>query len=392
MSSPPSKWSIYSDEIKEQLAEGTSIRSTAKIILEKHGILNKHDWSTFRTYISRHKDEFTSDTADAFEETLEDNNFTYPEGWEYGWLKTKKASVFIKNQKGVVSFEQMRQEFIDEMKNYAPSFKRIKRTEITEPHLLVIDIADLHIGKYASEQQTGDGYNSDIALQRATQGVAGILDKAAGFPLDKILFVIGNDVLHVDNASSTTTGGTHQNSDGMWFENYQRARKLYVGIIETLLSVADVHIVHNPSNHDFVTGFMLADSVASWFRNSPNVSFDVSPSFRKYYQYGTNLIGTSHGDGAKMDTLPLIMANEAKMMWATTQWRYIYLHHIHHKKQFKFASGNDYHGVNVEYMRSPSGTDEWHSKYGYQHAPKAIEGFIHHKEYGQVARITHLFK
>lgn len=389
MASAPSKWTKYSDEIKEELSKGISYRSAAKAILEKHDIFNYKDWDAFRTYIRRNNDKCE---VDAFEETLEDSNFSYPEGWEYGWLKTKKASVFIKNQKGVVSFEQMRQEFIDEMKNYAPSFKRIKRTEITEPHLLVIDIADLHIGKYASDQQTGDGYNSDIALFRATQGVAGILDKAAGFPLDKILFVIGNDVLHVDNSSSTTTGGTQQSTDGMWFENYQRARKLYVGIIETLLSVADVHVVHNPSNHDFVTGFMLADSVASWFRKCENVSFDVSPSFRKYYQYGLNLIGTSHGDGAKMDSLPLIMANEAKMMWATTHWRYIYLHHIHHKKQFAFMNGKDYHGVNVEYMRSPSGTDEWHSKNGFQHAMKACEAFVHHKEYGQVARITHLFK
>ena len=28
-----------------------------------------------------------------------------------------------------------------------------------------------------------------------------------------------------------------------------------------LLEVADVHIVHNPSNHDFISGFMLADSI-----------------------------------------------------------------------------------------------------------------------------------
>jgi hypothetical protein len=47
--------------------------------------------------------------------------------------------------------------------------------------------------------------------------------------------------------------------------------------------------------------------------------------------------------------------------------------------------------VNVETLRSPSGTDSWHHKAGYQHSPKAIEGFIHSKKDGQVARITHLF-
>lgn len=47
--------------------------------------------------------------------------------------------------------------------------------------------------------------------------------------------------------------------------------------------------------------------------------------------------------------------------------------------------------VCVEALRSPSGTDSWHHRNGFAHAPKAIEGFIHHKEHGQVARITHLF-
>ena len=27
----------------------------------------------------------------------------------------------------------------------------------------------------------------------------------------------------------------------------------------------------------------------------------------------------------------------------------------------------------------------------YQHSPKAVEGFMHHKIYGQVARFTHIF-
>mgnify|MGYP003331832918 CR=1 FL=1 len=58
----------------------------------------------------------------------------------------------------------------------------------------------------------------------------------------------------------------------------------------------------------------------------------------------------------------------------------------------KFKSGKDYQGVTVEYLRSPSGTDSWHHRNGYQHAPKAIEAFIHSKNFGQVARLTHLFK
>ena len=52
---------------------------------------------------------------------------------------------------------------------------------------------------------------------------------------------------------------------------------------------------------------------------------------------------------------------------------------------------SDFIGVTVESLRSPSGTDSWHHRNGYQHSPKAIEGFIHHPEHGQIARLTHIF-
>jgi len=71
--------------------------------------------------------------------------------------------------------------------------------------------------------------------------------------------------------------------------------------------------------------------------------------------------------------------------WAETKHRYIYTHHVHHK------TSKDYAGITIESLRSPSGTDSWHHRNGYQHAPKAVEGFLHCKENGQIARITHIF-
>ena len=171
----------------------------------------------------------------------------------------------------------------------------------------------------------------------------------------------------------------------MWYNNFLIAKKLYVEVIEHLLGVADVDFVFNPSNHDYTNGFFLADVIQSWFRKSPNIKFDCSISHRKYLKYHNNLIGTTHGDGAKSQDLPLLMAQESPQNWATTKHRYIYTHHVHHKVS------KDYIGVTVESLRSPSGTDSWHHRNGYQHSPKAVEGFIHHPEHGQVARLTHLF-
>jgi hypothetical protein len=79
------------------------------------------------------------------------------------------------------------------------------------------------------------------------------------------------------------------------------------------------------------------------------------------------------------------MAQEFPIEWSQTKHRYIYTHHVHHK------TSKDYIGITVESLRSPSGTDSWHSRNGYQHAPKAVEAFLHCKHNGQIARITNLF-
>jgi len=307
---------------------------------------------------------------------------------KHGWIKNKTASLFFKNpnfktedQQG---FETMRQEIIDSISNHIPKYIPIDREEVIEGHLLVVDPADIHIGKLCEAFDTGEDYNCQIAVQRVREGVQGIIRKAKGFNIDKILFIGGNDILHIDTPNRTTTGGTNQDTDGMWYSNFLTAKKLYVEILEMLLPIADVHFTFNPSNHDYMSGFFLADVIQTWFKDSKNITFDCSIAHRKGFLYGKNLIGTTHGDGAKQQDLPLLMAAEFPLEWSQSKHRYIYTHHIHHK------SAKDYVGITVESLRSPSGSDSWHHKKGYL-SIKAVEGFLHHKEFGQVARLTHIF-
>ncbi len=275
------------------------------------------------------------------------------------------------------------------IEGYSPDYEKIKRKKGN--HLLVINPADIHIGKYASALETGEEYDCETAVMRVLEGVQGLIKKAEGFDIDKVLFCIGNDILHTDNVMSSTTKGTFQDSDGKWWEHYEIALMLYVKCVEMLREIAPVDVLHSMSNHDYQSGFHLAHTLKSWFRKAEDVRFDVSVSARKYYQYGKNLIGLEHGDGAKMDKLPLLMANEKPKEWSETTHRYWYLHHLHHKIKHKYLDTKDYIGVTIEYMRSPSSSDSWHSAKGFCGVPRACEGFLHDKESGQVARLTHYF-
>jgi len=193
------------------------------------------------------------------------------------WSKDKKWSIQFKpNKDDGPTFEQILQDHIQMVENHKFSYKQIKRKHSNASNLLVVDPADVHIGKLASAFETGEDYNSQIAVKRVKEGVEGILEKANGFGIDQILFVAGNDILHIDTPKRTTTSGTPQDTDGMWYDNFLIAKKLYIDVIDTLLQVADVHFMFNPSNHDYQSGFFLADSISSWYSDCKNITFDVS--------------------------------------------------------------------------------------------------------------------
>lgn len=293
------------------------------------------------------------------------------------------ASSDVRNTANLDDFKTGIIEGIKEISTLPKTIVRTDRSN-KDGHLLVVDPADVHIQKLATVFETGDTYNSSIACKRVREGVEGLIHKSTGFNIEKILFIGGNDILHTDNPKKTTTSGTPQDVDSNWYTAFATAKKLYIEVLDRLLEIADVHFVHNPSNHDWMIGTLLADVIQTYYKDCDNITFDCDLMHRKVYRYGDNMIGTTHGDGAKNDLLPILLATENPKMWGDTKYRYIYTHHVHHK------TSKDHPGVTLESLRSPSGSDGWHHRNGYI-SPKAVEGFIHHPKYGQVARLTHLF-
>lgn len=384
-----SKWSIYDNDLLESLQENKEINQSelAKSIFKKHDIeFTSNQTEALAKYINRNRKRLLDEYEGTYDATnsLDVDNTSV----KHMWIKNKEASLFVKNpnyvEQELTKISDLKSELIKDLQEYSPKFVKLERVENKESYLLIIDPADIHIGKLASAFESGESYDNQIAVQRVLSGVIGILNKVSSFSIDKIVFIGGNDILHVDNPQRTTTSGTPQDTDGMWHSNFLIAKNLYTNIIEMLLPIADVHFVFNPSNHDYTNGYFLAQVIQTYFKNSENITFDCSISHRKYFTYGNNLIGTTHGDGAKVTDLPLLMAHEA-VDWSKCKHRYIYTHHVHHK------NSKDYMGVCVESLRSPSGTDSWHHRNGYQHAPKAVEAFLHSKDFGQIARITHIF-
>ena len=55
------------------------------------------------------------------------------------------------------------------IEGYSPEYEPVKREKGN--HLLVINPADIHIGKYANETETGESYDCETAVMRVVDGV-----------------------------------------------------------------------------------------------------------------------------------------------------------------------------------------------------------------------------
>jgi uncharacterized protein YkuJ len=398
----------YIEEGVELVNSGSTKKDAARQLIKTHGDQITITLDSLRNEIARH---CNSSLGTALKEECEENGIEL-EDVKHFWHKSKKFSLFVKKEDEATSFEDIRSAFVNELKQFAPVYPVLKRPQYQHPHLLIVDAADIHFGKYSTISETGEETTTATTRKRFNDGIDGIIEKVQGYKFDKIIYVGGNDILHTDNAIGTTTSGTRQDTSGLWHENYLVAKQATIEAIDKLLVIADVHYVHCPSNHDFMAGFFLADAISSHYYNNQNITFDITPFHRKYIQYGTSLMGFSHADGAKDADLNDLLKTECKAAWSKSKHAYWYLHHIHHKDKKaikgtqKIKMEKDYRGVTVlhtglaleaedycfvEYVRSLSGTDRWHATNGFIHAPKAIEAFVHCPLFGQIARFSHLF-
>ena len=194
---------------------------------------------------------------------------------------------------------------------------------------------------------------------------------------------------------------------------YRDAFVAFTEAISECAKVADVDLIHVPSNHDWVLSWALSQTVATFFRDHPNVhtsTYSMSERHRKYYRFGSNLIGLSHGDGAKEQQLYACMVTEAREHISDCRNLYWLLHHVHHKMRKQTGlktelrekdligmtvvrsagevSADD--GPSIEYVRSPSPPDSWHDRNGFINR-QAVECFMYHPQDGQTVRFTEYF-
>ena len=87
--------------------------------LDSQGVLYRLRWLRRKYGEDYLNNPQISESINNFSQALKDAGLN-PDSWSHGWLKVDGASIFVKNKDGLMTYDQIRDELVQEMKSYAP--------------------------------------------------------------------------------------------------------------------------------------------------------------------------------------------------------------------------------------------------------------------------------
>lgn len=267
-------------------------------------------------------------------------------------------------------------EYLEDKIKASPNHVPFKHSNIKGNFLAELSMADLHLGKLGWRPESGENFDIKIARDRFKKIVVDQKHRIKDYPIEKILYVLGNDFFHYDNDKQTTQHGTFQHSDVRWAKMFKYGFDLTQWAIEEMSEIAPVECILIPGNHDYQTSYYLAFALSKLYQNNENITIDTKPRRRKYYEYGKNLIGFAHGSELTKKNRLSIMQVEAPKKWGKTKYREFHCGHLHSESSFEHG------GIIFRRLSSFTGNDVWHYERGYVGAIKKSQNFIYHKDKG----------
>ena len=274
-----------------------------------------------------------------------------------------------------------------DLKKFSHKYSKIKYPKLADGMLLEVEFPDLHLGKLSWGEESGQDSDLKIQTKRVHEALGQLMSYVKGFPIERILFPLGNDFWNSDDKFGNTTAGTKMSEDTRWKKTYRAGRVLAVEMIDRLSTIAPVDVLIITGNHSEQREFFLGDALWCWYRQNPNVTINNDAKTRKYYSFGKNLIGFVHGNTEKVSRLASLMAGEVPDLWSKSTYREWHLGHLHHKEETVQKTHED-GSVVIRVLRSLSPPDSWHYEHGFVGNVQAGEAFLWDREKGLVAQLT----
>ncbi|HSH50739.1 MAG TPA: metallophosphoesterase, partial [Bacteroidales bacterium] len=270
-----------------------------------------------------------------------------------------QTKLFLEKKLHIPDIKKFKEEILNEIKTHSIKVPKLKQTSVKQNSTLAeIHIPDLHLGKVGvTELADKTRWKTITAFKNFQKVINYFISFLQNYPVNKILFVVGNDLFNT--ATSTpypqTTAGTPQSEDDYGQLIFRFGKYLIIESIYKLYSlVPNIEIKMIPGNHDNDKVFYLGEILEAMFYNNENIQVDNSISPRKYFKWGINLLGFSHGnykaEGVKR--LSYLMQIEQPKEWSTSKIREWHLGDIHHTKKIELLTEEDVQGLIIRYFRT----------------------------------------
>ena len=356
--------------------------------LEKHGSQNKAakalgiGRSTFQEHLSRAKRHLDADPA--VKQAMSSAGMQDAGVLHSGWIKTDEASLYFK-----MPAQESGQDVLADIKDYFTELPPIPAIpapsgENDADLLTVYPVPDAHIGMRAWGAETGEDYDTDIAVQRIKSGIG---DCVAASPAscEAVVIALG-DLLHANDNTNMTPASKHV------LDVDTRHHKTLDAAIYAMACAAEiaaqkhekVTIVIQRGNHDPTAYMAVMFALGERYRDNPRIAVQKHPGEFFVYQFGQCLIASQHGDKAKAERLVMHLADQWPEMWGSTRHRYYFTGHLHHSRL------QDVGGVQVEQLRAVSAKDAYAASHAYS-AKSEMQAVTYHKYRGEISRHRVIF-
>ena len=244
----------------------------------------------------------------------------------------------------------------------------------------VLSIQDLHFGK-----EGNDGVIEDF--KKAIKEL--VLKAYYSCKVEKIIYVIGGDLLNMDTFMGQTTKGTFVDNDLRAQDAYNQAFDALFWSINYIKQFCnDLEVVYLPGNHDRLSSYHIAHALSKALQSNSKIFFNTEYSERKVVVCGNNFFAFEHGDVTKKMT-PLVYAVEFPKEWGATIYRTCFTGHFHSKKVTELVTDHEHHGFTIKHLPSLCKSDYWHYHNKFTGAKRQAILEIHDYINGKVAEFIY---
>lgn len=261
-----------------------------------------------------------------------------------------------------------------ELKPLAP----IPAPKIDAPDLLnLVTLTDTHVGMYAWAKESGHQWDLETA-ERTLVSAAIAMMKVAPKADTCVIAELG-DWNHYDGHIARTPQHQHAlDASGRPSEMIEASARILRRIIDAALKRhKKVILLVAQGNHDKQSYKWLRVCMQAAYEREKRLQIITEQSIYYCIKHGRNLLGFSHGHGAKAERLPQVFAARYAKIWGDSDHREIHCGHLHHKHV------KDYEGATVYQHDTIAPNDAHGSDMGFT-AKRKAEVLTYHAKFGRI--------